>query len=296
MKKFLPPCLFSLILVIAAHAQDKIYRNNGKVVEARIIEVGSDEIKYHEYNDPGGVVYILETDRIKKIVFENGKVRSFDGDVKDPERYAGQRSRAIKFNFLSPLYGYTEIGFEQSTGVGKGYELSLGVIGAGKSRFLDFYDSQLGEVKRNPFGIFISGGYKFGKLPDFILFGRTRFSHLMQGTYIKPIVYLGNYKENRLVYKSNNVTEIEKQNVTFAALQIEVGKQWVLGDRFVLDFYEGLGYGFDNKKESYQNYYYSGNDNFSAFNYANSRLGRSPGLSYTFGIKLGFLLKNKQPH
>lgn len=293
MKKILPLCLLSCIIIRVAHAQDKIYRNNGKIVEAKIIEISSDEIKYHEYNDPSGVVYVLETDRIKKIVFENGKVRSFESDIKDPERYAGQRNRAIKLNFLSPLYGYTEIGFEQSTGVGKSYELSLGVIGAGKSRFLDFYDSQLGEVKRNPFGIFISGGYKFGKLPDFIFFGRTRLSHLMQGTYIKPIVYLGNYKENRLVNKSNNVTEIQKQNVTFAALQIEVGKQWVLGDRFVLDFYEGLGYGFDNKKENYQDSYYSGYDNFSAFNYANTRVGRSPGLSYTFGIKLGFLLKNK---
>lgn len=34
---------------------------------------------------------------------------------------------------------------------------------------------------------FVSGGYKFGKLPSFILFGKTKMSHIMQGTYAKPI-------------------------------------------------------------------------------------------------------------
>jgi hypothetical protein len=193
------------------------------------------------------------------------------------------------------LYGYTEIGFEKSTGVGKGFEVSLGVIGAGKAGIINLYfsNSQLGDVKRSPFGIFVSGGFKLGKLPDFILFGKSRASHLMQGTYFKPIVYLGNYSENKIVQKANSTYEVGKQNVTFGALQIEVGRQWVIGDKFTLDIYEGLGYGVDNKKDSYQsynttNYYY---DDASAFNYANARGGKSPGISLTFGIKFGMLLK-----
>lgn len=292
MKKLLLSFLVLFLFSNLSFSQDKIYRQNGKIVLAKVIEIGSAEIKYKEYNNPDGPVYVLETDRIKKIVYENGKVETFSDNYKDPERYAGQSDKAIKLNFLSPLYGFTEIGFEKSKGVGKSYEFSLGIIGAGKSLQLDYYYGQIGEVKRSPFGAFISGGYKFGKLPDFILFGKSKASHLMQGTYVKPIAYIGHYKENQIVYKSNNTYELGKQNVTFGALQLEIGRQWVLGDKLLLDFYQGIGYGFDNKEQNYQDPFYY--EDYSAFNYANARAGRSPGFSLTFGIKLGLLLKNKE--
>jgi hypothetical protein len=292
MKKIYLLLTAMLFTAIAAFSQDKIYRNNGKVVEAKILEVGSSEIKYKEFRNPDGPIYILETDRIKKIVYENGTEEKFKDNLSDPERYAGQANKALKVNFFAPLYGYTEVSFEKSNTFGRSYEISLGVIGAGKSEILTYYDTDLRELKREPFGFFVSGGYKFGKLPDFIIFGKTRASHQMQGTYVKPILYLGHYKENKIVFKADNSYEIGEQNVTFGALQIEVGKQWVLGQKLVLDIYSGMGYGVDNKKDSYT--YESWNDayaNTSAFNYANARVGKSPGLSFTFGLKMGLLLK-----
>lgn len=274
-------------------AQDKIYRKNGKIVEAKVLEIGSAEIKYKEYNNPDGPIYILETDRIKKIVFADGKVQTFTDNFKDKELYTGQATKAIKINFFSPLYGYTEFGYEKNLGVGKSFEVSAGIIGLGKSEQFTYYNSQLQGVKRKQSGAFVSGGYKFGKLPDFILFGRTRMTHLMQGTYIKPILYFGHYSENMLIEKGNNLYDVGKQNVTFGALQIEVGRQWVLGDKVTLDIYEGLGYGADNKKDSYQylNSTYNGFNDEAAFNYANARAGKSPSISFTFGVKLGLLIK-----
>src|SRR5690349_16892884 len=137
-------------------AQDKIYRQNGKIVEAKIIEVGSSEIKYKDFNTPEGPIYILETDRIKKIVYQNGKEERFEDNLRDPERYEGQLKKALKINFFSPLYGYTEIGFEKSTSVGKGYEFSVGFIGLGKSERIDWYYNQVGTAKKGQAGAFIS--------------------------------------------------------------------------------------------------------------------------------------------
>ena len=273
--------------------QDRIYRQNGKIIEAKVIEVGSGEVKYKEFNNLNGPIYVLESDRIIKIVYENGKQEKFIDNLKDPERYAGQRKNAVKINFFSPLYGFTEIGFERSTGVGKGYELSIGFIGLGKSETLTWNYNQLGTVKRNQAGAFISGGYKFGKLPNFVVFGKTKMSHVMQGTYAKPILYVGHYKENLLEDKGNGNYVVGNQQVTFGALQIELGKQWVFSDKVLLDIYFGLGYGIDNKKDSFQDSYtgYNYYENTSAFNYANARLGESPGLSTTFGVKLGWLIK-----
>lgn len=293
---FMKKILFLLTLLICCsqllHAQDKIYRKNGKIVLCKVLEVGSSEVKYREANDPNGPIYILETDRIKKIVYENGKVETFKDDFRDPERYADDRNKALKVNFFSPLYGYFEMAYEKNMGYGKAYELSLGIIGAGKSEMIEYYNNQFGQIKRSPFGAFVSAGYKFGKLPDFILFGKSRASHLMQGTYVKPILYLGHYKENQVIDKGS-IIEIGKQQVTFGALQLELGRQWVMGNKLLIDSYWGLGYGFDNKKDAYQYYNSSTNyyNDFAAFNYVNARLGKSPGLSYTFGIKVGMLLK-----
>lgn len=267
-------------------AQDKIYRKNGQIIKAKVIEIGTGEIKYKIFNDENGPVYVLEKDRIRKIEYEDGRIEKFTINLKDPEQYSDQLRKAIKIDFLGPLLGYSQISFEKSTGVGKSYELSLGIIGAGKSQVLNYYDNTLGTTNKNQFGISAGVGYKFSKLPDF-LFGRTRFTHLMQGGYARPILYLGNYSENRIAYKGNNQYVVERQNIFFGALQIELGKQWVFGNKFLIDTYWGLGYGFDNKKSDGYGYY----DNTTAYNYINARLGTSPGFSTTFAIKLGLLIK-----
>ena len=281
--------LFLLAVVIlgsSIQAQDKIYRKNGQIVKAKVIEIGTTDIKYKVYGEDDGPVYVLEKDRIKKIEYENGKSEKFIIDLKDPEQYSDQLRKGIKVDFFGPLLGYSQVTFEKSTGVGKSYELTLGIIGAGKNMVLDYYDNQFRSEKRGQFGISAAAGYKFSKLPDF-LFGRTRFTHIMQGAYAKPIFYLGNYSENRIIYKANNQIVLERQNISFGALQVELGKQWVFGDKFLLDFYWGLGYGFDNKKGN-GDYY---DDDLSAYNYINARLGRSPGFSTTFALKVGMLFK-----
>lgn len=276
-----------LALGNSLHAQDKIFRKNGQIVKSKIIEIGTGDVKYKVFGDENGPVYVLEKDRISKIVFENGRTEKFIPDLKDLEQYEGQLRQGIKLDFIGPLLGYTQITYEKSTGVGKGYELTLGIIGAGKNQTLEWFDNNLRTEKKNQFGITLAAGYKFSKLPDF-LFGRTRFTHLMQGGYAKPIFYIGRYGENRLADKGNAQIVVERKNITFAALQLELGKQWVFGERFLLDLYWGFGYGFDNKKGN--NDYY-GNDDTDAYNYINARAGRSPGLSFTGGVKVGWLLK-----
>lgn len=286
MRKFILFFCALVLLNISLKAQDKIYRKNGEVLKVKVLEVSSSEIKYKIFGDDSGPVYVLEKDRIKKIEYENGRVEKPTINLKDPEQYADQLNKDIKIDFLGPLLGYSQFTYEKSTGVGKGYELTLGIIGAGKNQTLEYYDNQLRTTKKNQFGFAVGAGYKFSKLPDF-LFGRTRFTHLMQGAYAKPILYLGNYSQNRIAYKANNQYTVERQNITFGALQVELGKQWVFGDKFLIDVYWGLGWGADNKKGD--GYWYD--DNTAAYNFINARLGRSPGFSTTFGLKLGLLIK-----
>lgn len=275
-----------LLIISSLKAQDKIYRKNGHVLKVKVVEIGVSDIKYKLLGDDDGPIYVLEKDRIRKIEYQNGTTNKMTVNLKDPEQYSDQLNRGIKIDFIGPLLGYSQITYEKSTGVGKAYEFTLGVIGAGKNQTLEYYNSTFRTAKRNQFGITLAAGYKFSKLPDFI-FERTRFTHLMQGGYAKPIFYLGNYSENRVMWKANSQYVVERQNIMFGALQIEIGKQWIFGDKFMLDLYWGFGYGFDNKKGNG----YSYDDNLAAYNYINARVGRSPGFSTTFGLKTGLLFK-----
>jgi hypothetical protein len=286
MRKLLVLLTLFFVAGVSVQAQDKIYRKNGQVVKAKVLEIGTEEVKYRLPDTTETLIYVLEKDRISKIEFENGRVEKFTVNLKDPEQYADQRRHGLKINFIGPLLGYTQVTYEKSQGVGKGYEVGLSIIGAGKNQRLEYYDNSIQTTRRNQFGLAGSFGYKFSKLPDF-LFGKTRFTHLMQGSYARPVVYLGNYSENVLMFKDNGQTVIDRRNITFGALQIELGKQWVFGDRMLLDTYWGFGYGFDDKKKI-SDYFYDDN---TAYNYVNQRLGESPGFSLTGGIRLGLLLK-----
>lgn len=271
-----------------AFSQDIIFKRNGNQLKGKVVEVGTTEIKYKLPANLDGPLYSVDKNNISKVVYEDGRVENYVNDIKDPENYSSQLRRALKFDFLGPLIGYSQFSYEKSTGVGKSYEVSLGIIGLGKGTQLSYYDNSFRTLKRQQAGLFASAGYKFNKWPDF-LFGRTRFTHIMQGAYAKPVFYLGHYSENRVIYKSaTNSYTVDKQKVTFGALQIEFGKQWVFGDKFLMDLYWGLGYGADNKGRNTDDYY---GDEGAAFNYANARLGNSPGFSTTFGLKAGLLIK-----
>jgi hypothetical protein len=97
------------------------------------VEVGTTKIKYKLPDNVDGPLYAVDKNLISKIVYENGRVENLVNDIKDPENYAGQLKRAIKFDFLGPLIGYSKFSYAQNKSLGKSYEVSLGIIGLGKS-------------------------------------------------------------------------------------------------------------------------------------------------------------------
>jgi len=131
MKKILT--VFTLFIFCTfAMAQDKIYKKDKEVIEAKIFEVGSGEIKYKIYKDPDGPVYTMDKDLISKVVYENGRTEIYQSNLRNPELYADQAKDAVKINFLAPLLGYTQLNWEHNLRPGRSFELSLGIIGLGK--------------------------------------------------------------------------------------------------------------------------------------------------------------------
>ncbi len=278
-----------ILISLQALAQDKIYKIKGPVVNAKVIEIGTDEIKYKLYDNPDGPIYVVDRSTLNRIEYSNGKIEKFQLSFKDPQNYEGQLNKAIKINFLSPLLGYTQFSFEKSISPLKGYELGLGIIGAGKNYQIDNYyiNGQYQIYKRNALGGFVDASYKFNKLPNFFSKG-TRMTHIMQGSYVKPTATLGFYTDNALDYKTGSAV-IEKRNNVFGALILNFGHQWVFGDKFLIDLYYGLGYAFDNVKKADNNNYYYSNEIYNHF--VVQKTGPGANLGISGGLKAGLLIK-----
>jgi len=271
--------LLVLILMVAGlmstHAQDKIIKKDGKVLEVKVIEVGSADVKYRFSNDDTGPIYTLEKSQIQKIIYQNGREESFKQDLKNPELYADQTKNALKLNFIAPLLGYTQINFEHNMRPGKSYELALGLIGLGKREHTTLlYD-------RKPLGAYFGAGYKYSKLPDFI--NRTeRYSHVLQGQYVKTELIFGVYGQD--IQNTNG--DFYRKSTVFGGFMLNLGKQWVLGEEFLIDTYLGIGYALDNLKEDEEN-------GFTSNHFALAANGNS-GLGLTAGLKVGMLLHKKR--
>lgn len=218
-------------------AQDKIYKKNQKApVEAEVIEIGTSEIKYKLYeNRADDLIYVLEKSAIKKIEFKNGRVESFGVDRIDMvEVYQGQKRRALKMGFISPLIGTTKITYEQNIRPGRSFELKASMIGVG-------FNVEGGK------GMFGSVGYKMFKKPNYVTSDMKR-SHQMQGIYVKPEIFFGSY--------TGGLLDISNEKFGGVGALMNIGMQWIFADTFVFDLAAGVGYG---SGESYQGYLMGGN-------------------------------------
>jgi len=65
-------------VAFGAFAQDIIVTRDAKRVEAKILEVSSSEIKYKEFNNQQGPTFVLTTNEINTIIYQNGTVKVFE--------------------------------------------------------------------------------------------------------------------------------------------------------------------------------------------------------------------------
>ena len=76
MKKILS-LFFLLCAVCSISAKDVIVKKNADVVEAKILEVSSDEIKYKKLSNPKGPTFTISISDVSTVIYENGEVESF---------------------------------------------------------------------------------------------------------------------------------------------------------------------------------------------------------------------------
>ncbi len=281
--------LFTLLLFIGtvafASAQDKIYMTNGKIIECKVTEVGTEEIKYKVSTEADAAVFSVKKIDVIKIEFANGHVEKFKEELDDPDLYTDNKKTAWKFDFAAPLIGSSIFGYERSIRPGFSLEGNVGIIGMG-------YDPE--DVK--PRGALVKFGPKFMRTPDFRT-GSLRYYHVLKGAYIQPQVIVGAFASNVTYYTWDPNTWISesftvRETTTYGSVMINFGKQSVFANSFLIDIYAGIGYGFKNTTTNNK----PDNVNIENYSYFNRTYGviatdMDLPIAFTAGLKLGFLTK-----
>lgn len=243
MKNKLKMTLFLLMLSALSFAQgkyaDRLIQRNGKVIVCQVREISDDEIKYVMEGYRDDLVFGIDKNKVKTIVFADGREMDLSDSMFGRENYADQRKNAFKFNFFSPLSGASAFSYERSLKPGGSFEIGFGIVGLGTEQ----------DDAKDATGFFGSIGYKFIKDPDFYVKG-MRYAHILKGVYLKPELAFTTFSYTDY-YNSwmngNQISHYNKISTTKGAFILNVGKQWIFSDRFLVDWYVGAGYGIKDR-------------------------------------------------
>jgi hypothetical protein len=226
--------LFIVVLFLGLNvfAQDVIIRKspNG-AINCKIIEIDDDEIKYSmEINGQIGN-FSIDKDNVEAIKYENGDVENFNTKKQVKTDFSKDAKNAIKFNFLSPLFGYTYLSYERAIKPGVSFEIGLGAIGLG---------GDLDEIK--PLGGVMKLGVKLRRSPSY---------NILAGGYFMPEIVFGMYEFDDMqnVPTQNgsviihSFQPVREKTATLGVLAT-FGYSVVIRESFVIEWYGSVGYGF----------------------------------------------------
>lgn len=88
-----------LCLPLMIRAQDQIHLRSGEIIKAKVLDVGTEKIRYKKFTNQEGPNYFLETYELKKIVYENGAEDYFD-QISMPK----ERKKGLGIMYLHSIY------------------------------------------------------------------------------------------------------------------------------------------------------------------------------------------------
>ena len=145
-------------------------------------------------------------------------------EMNSADLFLVQRRNALKMAIMSPLTGTTTFSYERALKPGRSIEFTISLIGLGFNN------------PEDAAGIGLKAGYKFIRSPDHYLSG-MRYAHILKGGYVKPEFSFARYN-----------LRSKYEEVIKAALMVNLGKQWVFSDVFLVDLYFGVGYGMTSSR------------------------------------------------
>ena len=80
-------CVCAVLTAMVSFAQDVIVTKDAKKIDAKIIEVFADEIKYKEFDYQEGPTFVLEIADINTVIYSNGKIVIYNQSAENKKDY-----------------------------------------------------------------------------------------------------------------------------------------------------------------------------------------------------------------
>jgi hypothetical protein len=265
--------LLMMIVLLApagfVSAQDIIVRTNNDSLHVKVLEVGTDKIKFRRYGVKTGPPIEIYKNYVKEIIFENGTHVTilYDLHAVSPDLSIREKKHGLKADFIAPVLNHITIGYEQMLKPGVNAEIKAAYIGVRVSTAI-----------KPTVGFFVKGGIKFIWLQEEISRGMRHFPP-MQGSYFKP----------ELIY-SRYTTDSENGKINFANYGVNIlfGRQYIIDNFLSLDYFGGVGFAL--QYSSYKPVLPKDESDVD-FNYAFSHLyfGKNLPLILGGGLTVGFI-------
>lgn len=279
-------------------AQDLIIKKDNEAIKAKILEIGTTEIKYKLYEAPDGPTIVIDKKEVKsiKIKGEDGKSDKVMSVTEDPMSVNNSaivdKTSSLKFHFFSPLTNKLAFSYEWMIRPGFNWETGLGIVGPGTSLMDEFTDL-------NPRGVYLRTGPKFllGNSSDIEIAG-GRYAHPLKGRYFKVEALFYTLAKNYDIEVYDTAAKVievirSKSSFTGVALHLIYGRQYIFGNSVTLGWYAGIGYGGESRSTSYSNSSYTLAD-FDPIRHSHTYAGDRFPVTFTAGFNIGYIFKTPE--
>ena len=287
--------LLLFITLIAASfgisAQDLIVKTDSTKVEAKITEISDFEIKYYDWDNQSGPLFIVAVDKIAYIKFANGKITNYANHANslstDVDAAAINRKNILKVSPFSPMTGHLDFEYERVFSKRMTCVSEVGIIGVNANKYAD----------NKGLGVFFSGGVRFYKGQE-IREKNTFYNNNFSGLYAQAKLGFEVYNFDYNYWEQTSTGSAEKtqnENVVGGSIMLGLGKQWVFGGRVTVDVGVALGYVFVNEfTYTTQEYVWDGIYTSNTYTITNSlfhtgNFGNDLGLAGDAWLRVGFV-------
>src|SRR5689334_3479241 len=135
-----------------ASAQDIIVRTNNDSMRVKVLEVGTDKIKFRRWGVKTGPPLEIYKNYVKEVIFENGTHVTilYDLHAVSPDLAIQEKKHGLKVDFIAPILNHITVGYEQMLKPGMNAEIKVAYIG-----------TRISTAIKPSYGYFIKAGVKF---------------------------------------------------------------------------------------------------------------------------------------
>lgn len=260
---------FLLITSKCAKAQDIIVKANNDSLKVKIVQITLDKIKFRYYGMKSGPVSEIAKNQVKQIIYENGSSLTIVYNLFDVSKdlMIKDRYRAIKIDLFAPLLNHITVSYEQKLKLGVNLEVKGGYIGWRINKTLDPTE-----------GYIIKAGIRYLKNSSTIRKG-LKYIHPMKGSYVKPEISFTRY---------TSMEEGHPINFNNYGASLNFGRQYILGNVICIDFFGGVGFGYQQNSRGDNSSSQKKGDDFS-YCYTHLYFGNKIPIILTGGFMVGYV-------